>query len=156
MQPTSPVIPALTFSLPDGVSTFLAARSLAAAAQGKIATGDMSGQSADGSALVDTAGNAIGCACNNFAVLDANGDPTIFEFAVMPQGATPNPATDNTPTSMRITFANMQEIAASVADFYQAEAQTPGSGVEAANDGGCNVTDSQNKNWPVTFIADPS
>ena len=157
MNSTSPTIPALTFSLPSGIAVFLTAASLAADAQAAVGEGASPAPiSADGAALLGPDGNPITCTVQNFGVLDANNQPTSFTFKVAPLGATPNPSSDNTPTSMRIYPQNMSEIVASHQDYLGAEAQQAGSGVQAANDGGCNVEDLENNQYAVTFVADPA
>ena len=155
MTPSS-TIPALTFSLPDGIATLLTARSLAKAAEATLASGNGSAASADWSQLLDPNGNPITAVVQNYGVLDSNGQPTSFTFHVAPLGATPNPATDNTASSMRIYPQNMDEVAMAYADYMFAESQTPGTGVQAANNGGANVEDLENNEYPVTFVVDPS
>jgi hypothetical protein len=155
MQPTSPTIPALIFSLPTGIATFIQARSLAKAAQAAICNGASPAPvSADGTQLLDPQGNAITATVQNYGVLDANNQPTSFTFKPAPLGATPNPATDNTATSMRILADNMDQIAAALADYYFSEGQEAGTGVQGANNNGANVEDLENEEYPVTFQAD--
>jgi hypothetical protein len=154
MQPTSPTIPALIFSLPTGIATFMQARSLAKAAQAAIGSGATGAVSADGTQLLDPQGNAITATVQNYGVLDANNQPTNFTFNPTPLGATPNPATDNTATSMRILADNMDQIAAALADYYFSEGQEAGTGVQGANNNGANVEDLENEEYPVTFVAD--